>query len=667
MAAATSDKMQPRPRRYSVDDVSLLVRVLAGNPATSAAILTCLNAANACRLRQLHPAVGAVVVGVPWADKVTPVVDVVRWRAALPAAVGMKLSNRTPSRRLEPPALAALAGITAMIMHLDLQYCRFVSDELLLLLPPLLRTLNLFSCTSLTARASIAHLTGLTVLDCRGTMVGSREVAGLPPSLQELVSDPPPAGASLAHLTYLRVLYAGRLDAVTLASLPRSLLELHVAHCRGLPPGTSFAHLPVLHTLNVSRAGIDDASLASMPPSLVSLTAHDCGNITSAAVLPPLPSLRVLDVSRTGVGDALVASLPAGLAELRLVDCRGVTAGATLDHVAALQALHSFGADLAPGVLAGCRARGCAVPAAGVLRGHRRKVTSLALLADGRLASGDAAGEVRMRSLAVCESNSLDFGSEVGALATLQDGHRLAVGVADGSVETWDMGEVPPLRTNRFYYHGNSSVRTLAVLHDGRLAVGYEGGDVRIFDMDGGKLVATLRRQWSNVVVLAALLDGALACGWDDCMVQVWNVDTREYVATLAGHSGWVRALAVLPDGRLASGAMDGTVRLWDVSTRTCGCILSGHTRDVSALAALPDGRLVSGSWDGTVRLWDTRPAAAAAGSHAAGMPPMVAFAHGLDAPYALVPLPDGRLASADGDFGGAVHLLHVPPPAVYE
>jgi len=66
----------------------LLVRVLAGNPVTGAGILACLNAVDASRLRRLHPAVAGTVARVPWCDMGTPVVDLVRRRAALPAAEG---------------------------------------------------------------------------------------------------------------------------------------------------------------------------------------------------------------------------------------------------------------------------------------------------------------------------------------------------------------------------------------------------------------------------------------------------------------------------------------------------------------------------------------------------------------------------------------------------
>ena len=655
-----------RPRPGVTDDVPALVRVLAGNSVTGAIILACLNTADTIPLRRLHPAVAGVVARVPWADMGTEVVDTVRWRAALPAAVGAKLCKLPAGGRLAPPTLAALTGIT----HLDLRGCGYVSSELLLRLPPSLRTLNVGGCCWLTERASFVHLTALTALDCCSTQVVDRGVAGLPASLQELniINTRLPPDASLARLACLRVLRACGLGAGTLASLPPSLQELR--DCWMLPLGGQFAHLAALYTLDVSGTNIDDASLGSMPLSLVSLNAHKCKNLTPDAVLPPLPALRLLDVSNTGIGDALVASLPAGLLELRMSCCRGVTAGATLEHVPVLQALHSFDTDLAPGVLAACRARGCAVPAAaGVLRGHQNRIWSLAVLADGRLASSDTDGEVLVWDVAAGGGEAgvvLDFDSVVDVLAALRDGRRLAVAVNEGRVDIWDVEVVPPVRTASVAC-SDYGVWALAVVSDGRLAAGCGDRKVWVVDADAGAVVATLSGHRDKVIAVATLPDGTLASGSEDCMVLVWDVGARTCVATLDGGRSEIHALAVLADGRLASGASDGTVRLWDVGTRTCGGVLTGHARKVSALVALPDGRLVSGSSDRTVRVWDTRPSAAAAGSHAAGTVPMAAIAQGLVTPSALVWLPDGRIACAGGEYEGAVHLLHVPPPVPYE
>ena len=651
--------------------VPLLVRVLAGNPATGASVLACLDTGDATHLRQLHPAVAGVVANMPWCDMGTLVVDVVRWRAGLPAAVGARLSPSAGGRDwlMNEPEAAALGGLT----HLDLCACEYVTDDVLLRLPPSLCSLNVRDC-NLTSDASFAHLTALTVLDCCGMWVVGEWTDGLAPSLQELdigwalgLSD----SVSLAHLRQLRVLHTkgSWLRASTLASLPPSLEELHAMHSTRLTATASFAHLTALCKLDVSCSSLSDASLATMPPCLVSLNAHECEKLTPAAALPHLPALRLLDVSGTAVGDALMTSLPATLIELRMAGCSRVTAGATLDHVCSLRVLHCIGTGLAPVALAACRDRGCAVPAASVLRGHTGCVGSFVVLGDGRLASCDTDGGVQLWNVAAAgEATAVPVtGERVCALAAMQDGCRLAIGTAarhvdDGCVEVWDVVGVSPAR--RATINCCSCVWALAVLLDGRLAVGCYDGKVRVVDVDAGAVSTTLAGHTRWVIALAVLPNGALASGSDDTSVRVWDVGAGACGATLAGHTGGVLSLVVLSDGRLASGARDSTVRLWDVGARACVGVLCAPTNEISALAALPDGRQAAGSADGTIRVWDTRLAAAVGASRAAGAVPAEVVGELGGGVGSLLSLPDGRLACGGGD--GTLYLLDLPPAAAY-
>ena len=650
-------------------DVPLLVRVLAGNPVTSAHILACLNTDDARHLRQLNPSVSGAVADVPWRDTDTPVVNPVRWHTGLPSAVGARLAPSAGGESLtSEPAVAALGGIT----HLNLNECSFVTDELLLRLPTSLRTLTVRSCRTLTARASFAHLTALTSLDCSMTCVVRTQTDGLPPSLQELDTsgERVPRGVSFAHLRQLRVLRAcsSRLDDVTLASLPPSLEELYASNCNELTPTASFAHLTALRMLDISHSTIGDASLATLPLSLMFLNAYLCYMLTPAAALPHLPALQRLDMSATDIGDALVSSLPASLTELRLVRCCRVTAGASLDYLHSLRALHCIGTGLAPAALTGCRARGCAVPAADVLRGHHFLVIGLALLGYGRLASLDSGGVVRLwdvtaggEAIAVLTESDM----EVHRLAALPDGRHLAIGTAShtGScVQVWDVGGVSPVRRATINCH--SDVRALEALADGRLAAGCDDGKVLVIGEDESAVVATLSGHSLGVTALAVLHDGTLASGSWDKTVRLWDVGARACVATLVGHTDEVRLLAVLANGRLARGVdYDGAARLWDVGARACVGVLGGHTHGIDALAALPDGRLASGSSDGTIRLWDTRPAAATGASRAAGAVPVEVVGVWSGGLGSLLSLPDGRLA-----FGGCgqICLLGLPPPAAY-
>jgi len=77
--------------------------------------------------------------------------------------------------------------------------------------------------------------------------------------------------------------------------------------------------------------------------------------------------------------------------------------------------------------------------------------------------------------------------------------------------------------------------------------------------------------------VVAYLTSLQLPVFAEDASVTVWEVPGGRCLATLKGHTDFVEAVAFSPDGKaLASGARDGSVRLWEVaagrSTATLRC-----------------------------------------------------------------------------------------------
>jgi len=425
-----------------------LVQVLGGNPVTAISVFACLNAADPRALRRLHPAVMAAVAGVPWADTETPVHDVVRWRAALPGATGVRVAPLKMSYRdMLPQFEAALAGLTQLYFPVCWEMCSNW-DDVLRRLPPSLRVLKLgrTHCLGEISDASLAHLTALETLDCNalqvavgghlpptlqvlrmvhcnattqrggfqhlralrsfmyipaGVHLSDEVVRNLPPSLRALgmldTSSLPP-GTSLAHLTQLTECNVDNtgIDSATLASLPATIVKLNVTSCYKLSHGASFAHLTALRNLYASASGIGDASLASLPPSLTSLNVKFCGGFTPAAVFPPLPALQVLDVGYTAIGDAAVASMSASLTDLRMTNCRHVTTAATLDHLPALRELHSWSTNLSQAAIMACHARGCATSVEVGALPIPERALALAPLADGRLAFMDASWGSRL-------------------------------------------------------------------------------------------------------------------------------------------------------------------------------------------------------------------------------------------------------------------------------
>jgi len=286
--------------------------------------------------------------------------------------------------------------------------------------------------------------------------------------------------------------------------------------------------------------------------------------------------------------------------------------------------------------------------------GHSSAINAVAVLRDGRIASGGCDSKIVVWSLnghqeAVLEGQGMD--QWVTSLAVL-GGDRLAVG-SYKRIHIWKVSEQRLLKT--LSGHGGM-VNCLTVLLDGRLVSGSADENIMVWDVESGERLALLKGQanlpgirqyWNtHTVHCVESLPGegpegqaAVASGASDKTVRLWDPDSGNFLRSLCGHVGAVLSLARLPQRRLASGSEDKLVIVWDLASRQVLRRLGGHTSWVRALCSTPAGHLVSAADDRTLRLWDT----------ATFKEARVIRRHGIQV-SCLSPLPDGRVLSGAAD-----------------
>ena len=276
------------------------------------------------------------------------------------------------------------------------------------------------------------------------------------------------------------------------------------------------------------------------------------------------------------------------------------------------------------------------------LEGHKGWVGGLKFLPDGRLASADARGEVRVWNADGTVARTFSAGN--GAVVTLSahpTRNWVAVAATSGAF-VWDADTGETVRklpggtyfvafdpSGKFILEVRGTTVRLFTLPNWEPAGEFAGHTERVqavaFDPNGGRFVTSSPdrtvRVWDiekkaeafhravpgTVAALAFTADGRLlAEGHPGAVVftDPGSGEVRDRVLTPANE--WVQ-LATGPDpNALAMCGPQHEIILWDVARRKVSRTFRGHTAYVAGLAFGPDGKLASSGADRVIRVWDT-------------------------------------------------------------
>ncbi|NJR75386.1 MAG: WD40 repeat domain-containing protein [Scytonema sp. CRU_2_7] len=252
-------------------------------------------------------------------------------------------------------------------------------------------------------------------------------------------------------------------------------------------------------------------------------------------------------------------------------------------------------------------------------------IGSVAIGPDGKIAAGDAKGEIRLWRVADGQEILTFQGhtNRIRSVAFSPDGQKLASGSDDMSVKIWSVRTGECLKT--LIGHTGWVWSVCFSCNSKILASGSEDKTIRIWDVDAGTCIKTIEEAHTQRVRSVAFpsthhdnrISSAssvneqpvlLASSSDDKTVKIWNVETGKCLRTLEGHDNRVRSVSFSSDRKtLASSSDDTSIIVWDVETGELLSKLEGHINRVRSVAFSPDGKkLASGSDDQTVKIWDT-------------------------------------------------------------
>ena len=159
--------------------------------------------------------------------------------------------------------------------------------------------------------------------------------------------------------------------------------------------------------------------------------------------------------------------------------------------------------------------------------------------------------------------------------------------------------------------------RSPSLTQQNRIAVGYEDGGVRIYELQSQGIsavsgecrqVAHFPAHRAAVRSIAYDRHGALlASGGADCDIVIWDLTAETGLFRLRGHRDAVTQLQFLGTNneKLLSGSKDTLLKVWDMEQQRCMETIVGHRAEVWDFAVTPDEtRLVTISSASDMKVW---------------------------------------------------------------
>lgn len=148
---------------------------------------------------------------------------------------------------------------------------------------------------------------------------------------------------------------------------------------------------------------------------------------------------------------------------------------------------------------------------------------------------------------------------------------------------------------------------SLAPFGDGNLAIGTNGGFIRILRGDSLHYLSDLIGHGGPINVVAALPGGlGFISGSADQTMREWLEQAENWVSRIITERIVLKSLTLLPDGTVLSGDNQGNIKVWNKVAGdwhlTAG--LTGHDRWVDKLVGVSDTSFFSGTLN-EIKLWN--------------------------------------------------------------
>lgn len=157
-------------------------------------------------------------------------------------------------------------------------------------------------------------------------------------------------------------------------------------------------------------------------------------------------------------------------------------------------------------------------------------------------------------------------------------------------------------------YLGNSSpISNMLVLSNNKILA--SSPDSKVFIYSYGELEDTLPGSKEEKNPLVEMDNLQFASGGEDNKISIWDCVDNKYkrIHTLSGHLYPVTKLIYLGDGRIISGSKDSFIKIWIKNNKyeyECNMTLREHKEEISGLINVDDNTVISASFDRSIKIW---------------------------------------------------------------
>ncbi len=237
------------------------------------------------------------------------------------------------------------------------------------------------------------------------------------------------------------------------------------------------------------------------------------------------------------------------------------------------------------------------------LPGHKRAITCLSFLPDGRIISGSRDDTLRIWDIHTGEYTVLaKHTAEITCVACLSE-ELVISGSYDMTLRIWN------IRTSECLYTldvHTSSITCMTVLPNGYVVSGSNDGMLCVWAIESGRCLHTLSGDFSGITCIANLSNNRVISGSRNGSIYIWDINDGQCLKTIHEVHSSITCIVMLNNGYIVSGHEDNSLYIWDPETGICIQKLYGHAKPITCAIIIANNQIVSGSMDNTIRIWNT-------------------------------------------------------------